>query len=68
MKINLTIDGQVIYSPDNDPPSNQIIPESDPLCYAQQCMCVDKSGRPDPFCPYYRKLHDQKIPEGVVIA
>ena len=45
-----------------------IIPESDPMCSAQQCLCIDKHGRPDPFCPFYRKIHDQKIPEGVVIA
>ena len=45
-----------------------IIPESDPICSAQQCLCIDKHGRPDPFCPFYRKLHVPEIPKGVVIA
>jgi len=74
MKIARTVDGQVIYSRDeNDPPAKTpkpepLIPESDPMCYAPQCMCKDTKGYADPFCPHYRKLHGQEIPPGAVIA
>ena len=67
MKVTRTVDGQVIYSVDSDDP-HPIVPESDPMCSAPQCLCIDRYGRPDPFCTFYRRTHVQEIPKGVVIA
>ena len=72
MKINRTIDGQVIYTPDEDDKPTKapepLVQESDPMCYLPQCLCKDHHGAPDPFCDHYRKLHVQEIPKGVIIA
>ncbi len=71
MKVTRTIDGQVIYTPDiDDKPEPPPFKESPPECAAPtgDCMCLETKGRPNPFCPFYRKTHVQEIPKGVVIA